>query len=447
MSSESSMPAQLEAADYVNDIPEWHSTEADSPSPSTPKSRCQHVLQTDAQYRERWVQGRPCGYPTHAKQSHCVFHEGGGTKPEALREELEKAAAAGVCLFEAKLAGTQLESVMLTGAALEGADLSGAKLAWADLSGAQLAEADLSHAVLWEANLSGAQLKGTRFAGAKLEGVNLSAAILWKANLSGATLSGADLSGAMLSGADLSGADASDTKFANANLREAKLTGKVNLRGANFTEALLANAELSLDANLDRVTWWPEDQRFWWQRALHLGAPMLRDERLAADEHDLHVCESLYRQIKQCHQHSGQYHEAGVFFIREMECRRGQLKSPFERGVRGLTYFLSDYFENWTRVVVIGLLVIFLGACAQGLCGIRTAPTGQYVVGPGIGRPTLDSVISACYFSVMTFTATGYGDYVPSPGLGQILAALQALTGVFLMSLMLVCMARKYGRA
>jgi hypothetical protein len=129
-----------------------------------------------------------------------------------------------------------------------------------------------------------------------------------------------------------------------------------------------------------------------------------------------------------------------------MECRRRQLKSPFERGIRGLLYFLSDYFENWTRVVIIGALVIFLGAWLHGLCGICTAPAGTYVVGPGVGRPTLDSVIAACYFSVMTFTATGYGDYVPSPGLGQILAALQALTGLFLMSLLLVCMARKYGR-
>jgi hypothetical protein len=221
----------------------------------------------------------------------------------------------------------------------------------------------------------------------------------------------------------------------------------VNLRGADFTDALLANAELSLEAHLDRVTWWPADQRPRWRRALHLSAPVLRDERLAANEHDLHVCESLYRQIKQCHQHSGQYSEAGQFFVREMECRRGQLKSPFERGVHGLMYFLCDYFENWMRVVVIALLVILLGAWTQGLCGIHTAPAGQYVVGPGVGWPTLDSIVAACYFSVMTFTATGYGDYVPSPGLGQILAAVQALTGVFLMALLLVCLARKYGRA
>lgn len=441
MSYDFETPIPPAAADYVNDLPDGQAVGAHS------DSRCQHVLQTDAQYRDRWVQGRPCGYPTQVGQNRCVFHGGGGRTPDALREELEKAAAFGVCLFEAKLAGTPLERARLTGALLEGADFSGAKLAWADLSSAQLAEANLSDAVLWEADLSGAQLKGARLLRAKLEGADLSGAVLWTADLSGARLSGADLSGAMLSGANLSDADASETGFRNANLREARLTGKVNLRGADFTEALLANAELSLEANLDRVTWWPADRRPWWQCALHLGTPMLRDEVLAADDHDRHACESLYRQIKQCHQHSGQYHEAGEFFIREMECRRGQLKSLFGRGVVGLVYFLSDYFENWMRVVVIGVLVILLGAWLQGLCGICTAPAGTYVVGPGLGWPTLSSVISACYFSVMTFTATGYGDYVPSPGLGQVLAALQALTGLSLMSLVLVCMARQYGRA
>jgi uncharacterized protein YjbI with pentapeptide repeats len=434
-------PAQSEQPDYVNDIPDWY------PAAWPRERRCQHVLETAAAYRDRWAQGRPCGYPTHDAQDRCLFHCDGGAEPDVLREELERAAAAGVCLFEARLSGAQLEGANLTSAALEGADLSGAKLAWAHLAGTQLAESDLSGAVLWEADLSGAQLKGAGLSGAKLEGADLSGAVLWKASLCGAALCGADLSGAMLSGADLSGADASDAKFGNANLREARLTGNVNLRGADFSDALLANAELSLEANLDRVTWWPADQRPWWKRALHLSAPVLRDERLAANEHDLHVCESFYRQVKQCHQHSGQYPEAGEFFVREMECRRGQLKSAFERGVHSLIHFLSDYFENWMRVVVIGLLVILLGAWGQGLCGIRTAPGGQYVVGPGVGWPTLDSVIRACYFSVMTFTATGYGDYVPSPGLGQILAAAQALTGVFLMALLLVCLARKYGRA
>lgn len=447
MSSDSETPAPPEAADYVNEIPHWHSAEGEPGLPWPQESRCQHVFHTDAQYHDRWVRGLACGYPTFEGQTHCLFHGGGGASPGALRDELEQAAAAGVCLFEAKLSGVALERTNLAGALLEGADLSAARLAWADLSGAQLVESDLSDAVLWEANLSGAQLRGSRLFGTKFEGADLSGAILWKANLSGASLSGADLSGAMLSGADLSGADASEVNFANANLREARLLGNVNLRGADFREALLANAELSLEANLDRVTWWPADLRSCWQRAFHVSAPVLRDERLAADEHDRHVCESLYRQIKQCYQHSGQYHEAGAFFIREMECNRAQLQSPFERAVRGLLHFLCDYFENWMRVVVIGLVVILLGAWVQGLCGIRTAPAGLYVVGPGVGWPTPDSVISACYFSVMTFTATGYGDYVPTPGFGQILAAVQALTGVFLMSLLLVCMARKYGRA
>jgi len=85
--------------------------------------------------------------------------------------------------------------------------------------------------------------------------------------------------------------------------------------------------------------------------------------------------------------------------------------------------------------------------CCRVARSSRSQGASRTTARPGVGRPTLDSVIDACYFSVMTFTATGYGDYVPSPGLGQILAAVQALTGVFLMALLLVCLARRYGRA
>lgn len=53
----------------------------------------------------------------------------------------------------------------------------------------------------------------------------------------------------------------------------------------------------------------------------------------------------------------------------------------------------------------------------------------------------------ALYFSAITCTATGYGDYVPSQGLGQFLAATESLIGVFLMAMFLVCLARKFGRA
>ena len=125
--------------------------------------------------------------------------------------------------------------------------------------------------------------------------------------------------------------------------------------------------------------------------------------------------------------------------------------SPVTRGIHRLMHFLCDYGENPFRVARIGLCVVLFMAIVQGMVGIQVAPQSAFVVGPGLhwasAKEHLDAVIRAVYFSVMTFTATGYGDYVPRPGLGQVLAASEAVFGVFLMALFLVCLARKYSRA
>ena len=72
------------------------------------------------------------------------------------------------------------------------------------------------------------------------------------------------------------------------------------------------------------------------------------------------------------------------------------------------------------------------------------------MVGPGLTWPSLGGLGAfghALYFSAITFTATGYGDYVPAWGWGQVVAACETMSGAFLMAMFLVCLARKFGRA
>jgi hypothetical protein len=141
-----------------------------------------------------------------------------------------------------------------------------------------------------------------------------------------------------------------------------------------------------------------------------------------------------------------------------MECKRKQLPSwsPM-RPVYHVLHFVSDYFESPWRVVVIGLLAILLFAFFHANIGFvwasgKDVPVGGQDIG-GAGA-TLNPFAAdwvamgrALYFSAITFTATGYGDYVPGEGWGQFLAATESLIGVFLMAMFLVCLARKFGRA
>lgn len=223
--------------------------------------------------------------------------------------------------------------------------------------------------------------------------------------------------------------------------------------------AELFDADIGPDVDLDGVHWWPEDRRPAWQRCLQLDTPTLRAETdiETQDRVRIHVCERLYRQIKRAYQTSGHYDEAAGFFVREMECKRKQL-FPFDpmRLIYHALHFVCDYFENPWRVAGISLSLILLFALLQGAVGIHLAassqpPTeGPLVAGPGLAAPTAENIAAfgrALYMSAITFTATGYGDYVPAWGLGQFIAAIEALLGVFLMATFLVCLARRFGRA
>jgi uncharacterized protein YjbI with pentapeptide repeats len=200
----------------------------------------------------------------------------------------------GVDLKSANLHGIYLEGANLSGADLTGADLTGAILAWADLSGATLNNAKMHETCLGAANLSNAEVKGsdltegtlskcnltgTDFSGSTLDRVEMMEATFNNTNLSNTTLtetifmetdfSGADFSGAHLTGSNFlkpkldgvnfTGAKAESVNFIeascekavfkNADLTNARFVKNANLKGADFSGAVLDNANL-MDADL-----------------------------------------------------------------------------------------------------------------------------------------------------------------------------------------------------
>ncbi|MBU0610410.1 MAG: pentapeptide repeat-containing protein [Armatimonadetes bacterium] len=413
--------SEKEAAkpDWVNDV-----------SPGYTGLRCQHEFDPRSLLlARRFPSGQHCGLPVRKGTFHCPFHSFGDKRSDEYEWQLEEAVAGGAFLADANLQGMDLSQVKLTKARLAGADLSGIFSDEAEMLAADLSVANLTNAVFSDGDLRYVRLH--------------------EAHLEDTTLFLCDLTGA--------------------DLRAAHFIGKANLRHSTLTNAHLAGAEFPPEADLDGVFWW-DDDRTWWRKVLHLDAPCFRDERELSGANsknevdrilrggDFAKCERTYRQIKRCYQASGQYDMAGTFFVREMECKRKQLPlwSPM-RAVYHVLHFVSDYFENPWRVVVIGLLVILLFAFLHGGAGFVWA-TGKDVPAGGqdIGGTALTlnpfaadwaTMGRALYFSAITFTATGYGDYVPAEGWGQFIAALESLTGVFLMAMFLVCLARKFGRA
>jgi uncharacterized protein YjbI with pentapeptide repeats len=131
-------------------------------------------------------------------------------------------------------AGIDLTGANLAGMALAGIDFSGAQLEGTDLNGCELAGCCFDKAVLARANLCGANLTGVS---------------LREANLGEANLTDANFTDAVLESAILQGATFARARFAGANLQKANLIG-----GAKFSEGDLSGADASdlvlLDADL-----------------------------------------------------------------------------------------------------------------------------------------------------------------------------------------------------
>lgn len=99
----------------------------------------------------------------------------------------------------------------------------------------------------------------------------------------------------------------------------------------------------------------------------------------------------------------------------------------------------SKYGESPTKVLVSALITILFSTFIYSCFGIKSG-IDQY------GNPILERDFwTGLYFSFVTFTTLGYGDYSPV-GFVRLIATLQALSGLILTSLFMVTLVRKHSR-
>ncbi len=274
------------------------------------------------------------------------------------------------------------------------------------------------NAPLRGANLKGVHLEGTHLRSAHLEEVDLSDAYLESANLGGTHLERANLMGTHL--------------------------GSAYLGGAHLQGAFLLRAEFSRDTGLESVDW---GENY-----------ILGDESMGFD-----VAADTYRRLKVWYTNAGIYDIAGEFFFREMTAQRKGIKwwpKPWHwswkgikwwlyprhwswKGIKWLLHprhrawsafhaFVSGYGERPLRVIRWGALVILISALIYFIAGSVWSWSAFW---------------NSLYFSVVSFTALGYGSWLPTTndwikGIG----ALESLIGVFSIALFLITFTRKMRR-
>ena len=319
-------------------------------------------------------------------------------------QELKGAHFEGAILIDASF-----KNAMLADVHFERADLSHAHLENACLWDAHLENAKLITSHLEETDLSNAKLEGSQFIGAHLEKATLSEALIKEAILIEAHLEEANLYSADLEGADLARSNLEGASLNNTNLKGADLTAS-NLIGAHLEDTKFNN-----DTKLEGVNWGnyilPEESDRWFYGA-----------------------QEIYRKLKILNTNAGMYDIAGKFFFREMTVRRKAMEwwpNPFNKAFSKLITILCGYGEKPERVVVSALVIIFGLAIAYHL----------------FGSFNTFSFWDKLYYSAISFTAVGYGNWAPQPtGWAKGMGAIEAFIGVFMMALFLVTFTRKMTR-
>ncbi len=276
---------------------------------------------------------------------------------------------------------------------------------------------------------SGGMLHGLALQNANLEGVNL---------VKPRSKTGYDLTGSDFYRANLRGAHLFNASLCKGSLMKADLTG-ANLHCVHLGECNLLGVKL-IKAKIDNIK---------------IGAQLLQEKRAeqAQKNHDTEAmldnyeqAEEIYRDLRKASELQGLFTLAGPFLQRELTMRRYQMPMySFARLFSKTVDLFCGYGEDPIRVVLFSILLIIASAIFYFFFGISFA--GEIVAfntDHGALKNTI-SFLECLYYSVVTFTTLGYGDFTPV-GLSRGMAAIEAFTGSFTLALFVVVFVKKMTR-
>lgn len=170
---------------------------------------------------------------------------------------------------------------------------------------------------------------------------------------------------------------------------------------------------------------------------------------------DWKIKHHLLRQARVLFSDSGVNDKASKIYIKECDLKREN--SDSREAIKGRFYsLLSNYGESPFRVLFCISIVIVLCAFLYWVVDINTPGQGIFecnnsqhnkvsftckeVAGEQASLPT------HFYFSFVTFTTLGYGDYSPTVGWARVIASIEAFLGLILSSLFIATFLRKFSR-
>lgn len=267
---------------------------------------------------------------------------------------------------------------------------------------------------------------------------------LKRAELSGVDLvnhhhkTGHDLSYSDLYHADLTDAHLFNIKLDNASLMKADLRG-ANLNCASLVDTNLLGAKWS-KAKIENISF---GKKLIQEQQAH---QCLKEKNISGACDYFEQSEEIYRDLRKHAEREGIFSLAGTFIQRELTMRRFQLPPMSTKRIASkMVDLFCGYGEDPWRIILLSILLIII-------CAVLYAVTGLNYNGDLVAfsmqqtmQTNVDVFFSCLYYSVVTFTTLGYGDFTPI-GLSRALAAFEAFTGSFTIALFVVVFVKKMTR-
>ncbi len=288
-----------------------------------------------------------------------------------------------------------------------------------------------------QVNFSEANLMGADFSKATITWFNFHRASIPRTNFENATLTRSDLSDAIAVGANFASAKLHSIRSTGTDFRDSTFA-KAELNGTHFDTPLITGIEWGDFTELPEIISgdFEEGRRVLGeiQRALEYAF----EHNIAGEVHyvrEIAARKSIGQQFISRSKRNSSWPILALSSV---------LHGGFRLGVRWLlakgAELVFGYGERPLRVVATSafLVIAFTAAYCRG--------TGWKFTSEGLANFGTQS-IDAVYFSAISFSALGYGEWVNEPaGWTRYLGALESFFGVSLIALLIITLTRKWLR-
>lgn len=360
-------------------------------------------------------------------------------KSDLLMADFRESAFQGASLCEADLAGANLKGADLRETDLVRSKLPSANLEQADLRYADLREANLRDADLPEADLRGAEIQKVEGREVDFNHANLANADFTDANLQSSNLADANMEHAILIRTNLFSADLTDSLPHGATFTDVQINDDTEIQSVNQQETNRKMWQRGPLAPAQRCGYDPVQFKSWTNYIP--GINLLQKTCFSNSDNNtnqLGKAADTYQTFeKLARENARPTLQSQMFVLRQdMQRKRHWFNQDYLNwGFARVSRALFKYGESLGRIAGSASLIIILYGFFYYRFNLVTNSDGFFV----------GDLVDAIYFSTLTFTSLGLGDFKPNPGseIARLLVTSQSAMGAILISIFVFVLGRR----